>query len=743
MAAPEADFDPYLKWLGIRAQQRPPDHYRLLGLELFESEPDVISTAADARMLHVKTFQGGTHAGMSQRLLNEIAAAKVCLLNPEKKAAYDRALRQRLAEAATFESPVLIEPPRLPSAGTVARAGNGRSSLARKLAAGVAVAMALLIGSGVWLFQSAIEPQVAKPVVAERPPESAWALSSSNPGGSGDGEHPVGISTTVAPAPVDSTKPAQHPTPASLPEEDRLAPKTPKVESLADAPGTTSPPASPTVEMPPRSREPSSSPSEVADMADAPSPSKRPLRRSKPPQHEVADQAVRPNLRLPEPEDTVQKTTEKRLRTELAGELGRVKRPEDRLALAEKLFTRGLQGENDPAARYVLLRMACEMALAAGELPRTFEAVDEIANMYDIHPLEVKLDLLTRTAATSRSLPGLPATALEWTEAAVLLTDEAFSSGEPELAEKGLRLIRLVAKKARAPQLAMTALAREKDLEGVRQEQAAFLEAETTLGKDPNHAAANFTVGCWHCFVQNDWHKGLPYLARCQHARLRGLAEQELEAPDQPAEQFALGSAWFQLSQTETRFKAPMMARAAFWLRRSKERAALDALPRIDKLLAEIVPQLPPWLDRSGAVRPGVNVALAAHGAQAVSTAGSAAGLNDGVIPLTVAQSGVASASSEPCEWIVSLSQVFRLREIRVKFPEGKNALYGYSLETSADGTAFRPLVTQQQGAGWQIVRFLPRPVKAIKLVGHFHTAGPRFYVSEIEAYTSGLAYHR
>ena len=53
------DFDPYYQWLGISPKYRPPTHYRLLGLETFESNPDVISTAADQRMAHVRSFQSG------------------------------------------------------------------------------------------------------------------------------------------------------------------------------------------------------------------------------------------------------------------------------------------------------------------------------------------------------------------------------------------------------------------------------------------------------------------------------------------------------------------------------------------------------------------------------------------------------------------------------------------------------------------------------------------------------------
>ena len=29
------DFNPYYRWLGIRGPERPPDHYRLLGLETY------------------------------------------------------------------------------------------------------------------------------------------------------------------------------------------------------------------------------------------------------------------------------------------------------------------------------------------------------------------------------------------------------------------------------------------------------------------------------------------------------------------------------------------------------------------------------------------------------------------------------------------------------------------------------------------------------------------------------------
>ena len=96
LSTPPKKFDAYHRWLGIPPAEQPPDHYRLLGVPRFEADPDVIQSAADQRMAHLRTFQSGPHGRLSQKLLNEVAAAKVCLLQPDKKAAYDRRLRGEL-----------------------------------------------------------------------------------------------------------------------------------------------------------------------------------------------------------------------------------------------------------------------------------------------------------------------------------------------------------------------------------------------------------------------------------------------------------------------------------------------------------------------------------------------------------------------------------------------------------------------------------------------------------------------
>jgi chemotaxis protein histidine kinase CheA len=90
-----APFDPYHIWLGIPPQDQPPSHYRLLGIPELESNPDVIDGAAEQRTIYLRTFQTGDQVELAEQLLNEVSAARICLLNAESKAKYDQHLQEK------------------------------------------------------------------------------------------------------------------------------------------------------------------------------------------------------------------------------------------------------------------------------------------------------------------------------------------------------------------------------------------------------------------------------------------------------------------------------------------------------------------------------------------------------------------------------------------------------------------------------------------------------------------------
>ena len=98
-------FDPYQRWLGIAPKDQPPSHYRLLGIDDFEPDPDVIEAAVERQTAVLRTFQTGPQAELAERILNEVVRAQVTLLNVDQKVAYDNKLRESLRPPANPTPP--------------------------------------------------------------------------------------------------------------------------------------------------------------------------------------------------------------------------------------------------------------------------------------------------------------------------------------------------------------------------------------------------------------------------------------------------------------------------------------------------------------------------------------------------------------------------------------------------------------------------------------------------------------
>jgi pSer/pThr/pTyr-binding forkhead associated (FHA) protein len=97
----ETDF--YHRWLGIPPLEQPVSYYRLLGIPLFEDDLEVIANSADRQRSFVKRQSGNVKKfeALGQKILNEIEAARICLMNAEKREAYNEQLRLRLSEKET------------------------------------------------------------------------------------------------------------------------------------------------------------------------------------------------------------------------------------------------------------------------------------------------------------------------------------------------------------------------------------------------------------------------------------------------------------------------------------------------------------------------------------------------------------------------------------------------------------------------------------------------------------------
>jgi WD40 repeat protein len=148
-------FDPYHIWLGISETARPISKYRLLAIDDFEDNREVISAAAERQTIYLRTLQAGEHEVLVAQLLNEVSQARVCLLDGKSKSRYDTQLRSQL-EPAPEQDPLAFAAEELASISsrpaTRSRSQRGKPFWQRPwaipAAAGGVVVLLLLM----WLF---------------------------------------------------------------------------------------------------------------------------------------------------------------------------------------------------------------------------------------------------------------------------------------------------------------------------------------------------------------------------------------------------------------------------------------------------------------------------------------------------------------------------------------------------------------------------------------------------------------
>ncbi len=87
-------FDPYLDWLEIPKDRRPPNHYQLLGVSDTEGDPEVIKASYRRRYTLVRNYElSNKHGDDATRILGELSNAMSCLTDETARQVYDRQLR--------------------------------------------------------------------------------------------------------------------------------------------------------------------------------------------------------------------------------------------------------------------------------------------------------------------------------------------------------------------------------------------------------------------------------------------------------------------------------------------------------------------------------------------------------------------------------------------------------------------------------------------------------------------------
>ena len=109
-------FDPYREWLGITEDRRPPTLYQLLGISPGETHPQVIDHSVNRQLLRLQPFLGGPKGDDARRLTEELKLARATLLDPVRRAAYDRIFGIKKPPAVQAPAPPAPAPIPVPAA---------------------------------------------------------------------------------------------------------------------------------------------------------------------------------------------------------------------------------------------------------------------------------------------------------------------------------------------------------------------------------------------------------------------------------------------------------------------------------------------------------------------------------------------------------------------------------------------------------------------------------------------------
>ena len=515
-----SSFDPYYKWLGISPKDQPPNHYRLLGIDLFESDPDVIAAAADKQMVHVRSFQTGEHSALSQKMLNEISAARVCLLDPQKKAEYDAALRalsdgRKASTRSIPPVPPQNVPPPWPSTAVPVPFNSQLSTPPNPPTALPSVRTKLKKSSGgkqPWLVVGMIGAAAALLIVvlAVKYGRNGSEVASAQP----KADHKAVNPTAPEPTPKPETTPQEKPEPPQQPTVD------PKAEPKAEPPKP-EPEAEPKTET-------------------KPEPTSEPILRILEPKPEPSKEKLAP------PDEAAQKKVLETIREVYKDEYT------NKAALAKKLVQKADETNNDPVARFVLLHEATDVATEAGQGELAFQTIDALTSEYTVSGPAMKAEVIDKGVKVALPLPQKEALA----RAALQVIDDAIAEDNFDVAKQMGRQASQLTRLSKDGGLVQEIAAKIKEVDAAAKAYADVEAAMPTLKETPTDPAANLIVGKYFCFTKNDWNKGLPMLALGSDPTLKALAERDMRGAATTQEQVKLGDAWWEMGGRQ---------RSAYW----------------------------------------------------------------------------------------------------------------------------------------------------------------------------------
>ncbi len=291
-----------------------------------------------------------------------------------------------------------------------------------------------------------------------------------------------------------------------------------------------------------------------------------------------------PQKKSPPPDEATQATALK-LAKEVYGEAWTAaKIPSQKRELAQKLLHGADESENDLPSRYILLKLARDAATQAADGLLAFEAIDKMAEQFQVDDIQMKLNVLTTFSKRAKS----PADHKSLGEQAAGLVDGAIAHDNIDVAVKLCELALPEARALRDADLLREVKSRSEQCRALAKASQEMKEAAAVLDKKPDDPLANLTVGKYYCFQIGDWEKGLPMLALGKDETLKALAAQEIGGITKADDQVKVGDGWWNLAEKEQgKVQVNLRGRADYWYQQALPELSGLAKAKLEKRIKE------------------------------------------------------------------------------------------------------------------------------------------------------------
>ncbi len=277
----------------------------------------------------------------------------------------------------------------------------------------------------------------------------------------------------------------------------------------------------------------------------------------------------------------------------------------EKTALAEKMTAQAAQTRDDPAGQYVLLQVARDVAVSAGDVTGALRAINLLDAQFEIDAGAMRIAALLGAAGAAK----LAEQRMALAEEAPAIIQTAVDRDDYVAAGQLVEAAKSAAGAARDRDLARRLGRIGGDVRRISEAYTAIKPSLALLTEKPADPDANAAVGKFYCLLKGEWGKGIPLLALGSDPALQVPARKELEEIASAEELVDLGDLWWKLAeQAEEQHRDALRGRAGYWYVR-----ALKNLPdgllkvRVAKRLDEIVAKEPPTTVSPPAPRPVVD----------------------------------------------------------------------------------------------------------------------------------------